>query len=246
MRKILLFLFVFTAALNLKAQDSYNYSKYGVGFNLSAVRPYADLKLAKDSYAFNATAYYNLTPYIPIGLELQIGQLKGGSIESQDLDFAKRQYDNHYKALILHGDLQLGEVIDYSGSFFMGLVKDLYIGAGVGLINNNMAFVQRTNLVVSTAYPVGTYTFPGMDKSINLMVPVRFGYEFKLYDSYGEPFMGLSIGYNHSFTWGEGLDGYTDPASGFKNNALDQYRQIVVGVKFNFGTSVPYTKQINY
>jgi hypothetical protein len=46
-------------------------------------------------------------------------------------------------------------------------------------------------------------------------------------------------------TWGEGLDGYTDPGSGFKNNSQDQYRQIVVGIKINFGSVVPYTKQIN-
>jgi hypothetical protein len=242
LRKLILLFILSVPTLTLKAQDSYNFTKYGVGFNASYAHPYADLEAAKQSYTFSVAGYYNLTPYIPIGLEIQFGQLAGGSVLT---DPAKREYNNHFKALIAHGDVQLGQLIDYSGSFLMRLAKDLYMGTGVGVISNNMAFIQRTNLVPSTGYPVGTYTFPGKNTSLNLLVPIRFGYEYKIYDSFDEPFLGISIGYTHNLTWGEGLDGYTDPSSGFKNNAQDQYSQIVVGVRFNFGSSIPFTKQIN-
>lgn len=243
MKKVLLFLFACVASFSLKAQNSYNYSRFGIGFNASQVRPYADLNIKKDNYAVNITGYYNLTPYVPIGLELQFGTLAGGSIE---LDPHKREFKNQYKAIILHGDLQLGEIIDYSDNIVFAFFKDFYIGTGVGAMMNNMAFIQRTNLKPDAQYAVGQYRFPGEDKSINLMVPIRLGYELKIYNDYDEPFLGLSVGYNHSFTWGEGMDGYTDPASGFKNNSLDQYRQIVVGLKLNFGTSVSHHKNIRY
>lgn len=238
----LLFILSFFALAALAQGSSYNYGRYGIGINASLNRPYADLKSANDGKSFNITGYYNLTPYIPIGLELQSGSLSGGSIVT---DAHRREFKNQYLALIAHGDFALGEVIDYDNSFFMHLVKDIYLGTGVGLISNKMAFIQRTNLNPSVVYPVGTYTFPGTDRSLELLVPVRFGIDLKVYNSYDEPFMNINIGYIHNITWGEGLDGYTDPASGFKNNSPDQYRQIVVGLKFNFGSTVPYTKSIN-
>jgi hypothetical protein len=238
----LLFILSFFALTTLAQGDSYNYGRYGLGLSVGLTRPYADLKTANDGKSFSIAGYYNLTPYIPIGLELQSGDLSGGSIET---DTHKRQFKNQYLALIAHGDFTLGEVIDYDNSFFMRLFKDIYFGTGVGLISNKMAFIQRTNLNPSEAYPVGTYTFPGTDRSLELLVPLRFGIDLKIYSNYSEPFMSVNIGYVHNITWGEGLDGYTDPSSGFKNNSPDQYRQIVVGVKFNFGSTVPYNKSIN-
>jgi len=241
LKKFVLLFILGVSSLVLKAQDSYNYSPYGIGFFASYNLPYADLKIANRGKTYNITGYYNLTPYIPLGAEVQFGDISGGSTT---LDQSGRQYDNHYKAFIIHGDFALGEAIDYEGNFFLRLVKDLYAGTGFGLISNNMAFIQRTNLY-ATGYPVGTYVFPGANKSLNLIVPIRFGYEFKIYNAYDEPFIGLNIGYIHNITWGEGLDGYIDPPTGFKNNSPDQYSQIVVGIKINFGPSIPYTKQIN-
>ncbi|WP_299512577.1 hypothetical protein [Mucilaginibacter sp.] len=242
MKKFSLLFLIIISALSLKAQDSYNFSKYGLGFFASYNKPYADLKEANRGKTYNITGYYNLSPYMPIGLEFQTGELSGGSIIT---DANRRQYDNKYKAFILHGDLGLGEVLDYEGDFFMKIVKDFYVGTGVGLISNNMAFIQRTNLDPNDGYPIGTYTFPGKNSSLNLLVPIRFGYEFKIYNGYDEPFIGINIGYIHNLTWGEGLDGYIDPPSHFKNNSQDQYSQIVVGIKFNFGAASSYTKQIN-
>jgi hypothetical protein len=44
--------------------------------------------------------------------------------------------------------------------------------------------------------------------------------------------------------FGEGLDGYDDPSNKFKNNATDQYSQIVIGVKFSLGNVTSYNKLI--
>jgi hypothetical protein len=223
-------------------QGSYNYSRFGVGLYASYNRPYADLKKANDGKTIALAGYYNLSPYIPLGLEVQAGGLSGGDINT---DRDKRQYDNHYKAVLLRGDFGLGEILNYDQSSFMRVIKDFYVGTGVGVISNKMAFVQRTNLTDTSQEPKGSYTFPGQSSSLNLIVPLRVGYEFKIYDNYDEPFMGINIGYIHNITWGEGLDGYADPRTGFKNNSPDQYRQIVVGVKFNFGSTVPFIKSIN-
>jgi hypothetical protein len=57
--------------------------------------------------------------------------------------------------------------------------------------------------------------------------------------------MGINVGYITNITWGEGLDGYDDSSKNFKNNAPDLYRQIVVGVKFNFGPTRSFYKSIH-
>lgn len=234
MKKLLLFFLLTTAAIAAKSQ-SYNYNSFGIGVNASAVYPYADVAIAKNTYAFDVTAYYYPSPFLPIGLEFQTGTLSGGSIT---LDPHKRQYTNSYKAAIVHADLYMGQLIDYDYSFIKHLVKDLYIGAGIGAISNNMTSIVRVQ-------PGTGYVFPGSDKSVNLMVPLRVGYEVRINNSYGEQFMAFNFGLVTNITWGEGLDGYADPSKNFKNNAPDMYRQIFAGLKFNFGPSKSYSKTIN-
>lgn len=236
LRKLLL-LFVFTIAATAAKSQNYNYPKFGVGLTVGATYPYADLAKADNGYSGSLTGYYNLSPYIPIGLEIQGGQLSGGG---RFVDPHTREYKNRYTAVLVHGDVYLGQIIEYSYSGFMRVIKDFYVGSGLGVIKNNMAYVQRVKLNSNPPY-----TFPGQDQSTDLMVPLRVGYEFKIYNGYGDQVFGVNIGYVHNITFGEGLDGYADPASNFKNNAPDQYRQIVVGIKFNFGPTGSFFKSID-
>jgi hypothetical protein len=69
------------------------------------------------------------------------------------------------------------------------------------------------------------------------MIPIRLGYEYAVTNDFGEPIFRVTLSYEHNLVFGEGLDGYNDPSSHFKNNNLDQYRQITIGVKFNFGSN---------
>ena len=183
---------------------------------------------------------YNYNPYIPIGVEFQVGTLSGGGTD-QKLDSAGRKYSNSYKALLIHADFMLGSAIDYQDNWLLQILKNFYLGTGVGLISNSNT-VQRTNVIPSRG-PL-TYVFPGSDNSINVMIPIRAGYEFKIFDAYNVPRAAIDVGYIHNFVFGEGLDGYDDPTAKFKNNAIDQYRQIVVSVKFFFGRTVSYNKLI--
>jgi hypothetical protein len=177
---------------------------------------------------------------VPIEAEVQVGQLSGGGLTVAQDPYG-RQYFNNYKALIVHGDFQLGAGIDYSKSWFLQIIKDFYIGTGAGLISNSNK-VQRTNVIPQNGSL--DYVFPGHDNSLDLMLPLRVGYEFKIYDSYNEPSVAIDVGYIHTFVFNEGLDGYDDPSTKFKNNAPDQYRQITFMVKYYFGNVTSYNKLI--
>lgn len=237
MKKYLLFIVLALCFHKGKAQGNLNYAMYGIGISASENQPYADLKREYKNKSYAITANYFFTPYVPIGLEFQFGKLSGGG-NTVDLDKDLRRYENNYKALILHMDVQLGEVINYERNVFLNIVKNFYAGAGVGGIYNKVD-ANRTQLG-----SVPLYTFPGKDNSVNFIVPLRFGYEFKFYNAYDQPNIRLDIGYQHNLTFGEGLDGYADPSTKFKNNALDQYRQITIGIKVNFGGEGSYDKDI--
>lgn len=226
MKKLLLFFFILIHAIAAKSQ-SYNYKSFGIGVNYNALFPYADLATGKNTNGFGITGYYNLSLYLPLGLEFQTGELSGGGVLT---DFHGREYKNKYTAIIARGDIFLGQVIDYSYGGPIRYLKDFYAGTGIGVISNNMEFIQRVQ-------PKTGYVFPGKDKSLNLIMPIRVGYELKINNAYDEPFIGINLGYVINITWGEGLDGYGDSSKDFKNNVPDLYRQVVLGVKVNFGPS---------
>jgi hypothetical protein len=234
----LLIAFIFSSIL-VEAQGGSTYTPLAVGFGVSSIRGYTNLAKQDNTLAFNGTFTYYATPFIPLTAELQFGHLTGGSTVS---DQYGRQYSNNYQAFIVHGEIQLGELIDFSGSRILDVLKDFYAGPGFGILNNNV-HNQRTNLY-DTGYPVGTYVFPGSDHGINTMASFRAGYEFKFYNEFDEPYLRLDIEYVHNFVYGEGLDGYNDPSSVFKNEHSDSYRQITIGLKYSFGDVKNYMKSI--
>ena len=218
----------------------YNYKEFGIGLDVSLIRGYTNVQKQEGHFASNINFIYNYSPYIPVVAELQFGTLSGGGLVPE-ADKYGRQYTNKFEAFILHADFQLGEVIDYSQNDLLNIVKNFYFGTGIGIVFNNNT-VQRTNVIPGNGSI--DYVFPGSDNSISPSIPIRFGYEFKIYNEFEEPYMAIDLGYVHNLVFGEGLDGYNDPPNKFKNNATDQYRQITIGIKFNFGNVTSFNKLI--
>jgi len=236
LKRFILFFIVSSAVLSVRAQSGYNYQEWGIGGGASYERGYTNITQQNNYPAFHVAVTYNYNPYLPVEAEIQIGTLSGGGPLPKQDPYG-RQYINHYKALIFHADFQLGSGIDYSDNWLLTIMKDFYAGAGFGFISN-------TNKVTRYSIYDPTYRFPGKDSNVDVMVPIRFGYEFKIFDSYNEPSVAIDIGYVHNLVFGEGLDGYNDPQSKFKNNAIDQYRQIAISFKYYFGRVVSYNKLI--
>ncbi|MEO6851046.1 MAG: hypothetical protein ABI203_02030 [Mucilaginibacter sp.] len=240
MKKLVLLFVLAFSVIVAKAQEGYNYKEFAIGLDVSYQRGFTNVQRQDYHIAESINFIYNYSPYIPVTAELQFGTLSGGGITA-NLDKYGRKYVNQYEAFLIHADFQLGEVIDYSESEILNIVKNAYFGSGIGFVFNNNTD-QRTNTIPENG-PL-SYQFPGNDHSINLTVPIRFGYEFKLYNDFQEPYMAIDIGYVHNLVFGEGLDGYNDPSNKFKNNAADQYAQVVIGVKFSFGNVTSFNKLI--
>jgi hypothetical protein len=223
---ILLLTFVFSSFI-VEAQQAYYFDEFGIGTDISYERGYTNITTQTSHFSANLNLVYYYGPFASSVAEFQYGTLSGGGPTPKADPFG-RQYVNHYAAFILRTDYQLGGIIGYSRSDFVNFLKNFYGGTGIGLVDNNNT-VQRYSIYQST------YRFPGADKSINVDIPLRFGYEFKFYNNYQEPYIAIDLCYVHSVVFGEGLDGYNDPPSKFRNLYSDQYRQILLGIKLNFG-----------
>ncbi len=217
------------------AQLSYNYTGYSIGAGGGAALADADIAQHLTKSAFFVNFNYNYSPYTTFTAELQAGNLAGGNPKT---DKDTRAFVNSYKAVLLYADLQLGEYINYQNRTFLSAIKDIYVGSGFGVIQNQMSFVQRESLNNPG------YIFPGQDVSTEIMLPLRVGYEFKFYNDYREPYIRLNLNYQENWVYGEGLDGYNDPPAMFKNNHVDRYALFSVGVKYSFGIPISYKKPI--
>lgn len=245
---ILFFVLGFTVA-TVKAQSGFNYYEFGAGIGASYGKAEADLKKQDYHPAFSFNFVYNFSPYFPITAELQKGTFSGGGT-TPAVDASGRYFTNSYFSFNIHGDVQAGEIMDFGDSWILDRIKGFYIGTGLGFIYNNMTSIERYNRFPNSGSPV--YPNPGSDEGfrgknggINLIIPIRFGYEFKIYDDYDQPRYGIDLGIQHYFAPGEGIDGYNDDSKKYKNNATDQYTFITIGFKYNFGNTTSYTKLVN-
>ena len=123
MKKYFLLIAIAVTAFEAKSQG-YNYNTYGIGFGISSVKGYTNVKRNYDNYAYNLNFIYNYSPFVPVMAELQFGTLTGGGL-TVDRDLYRRQYINHYKALILHFDIQAGEVESISEILFVDFAEVL-------------------------------------------------------------------------------------------------------------------------
>ncbi len=227
-----LIVFVFSSFI-AKAQLGYNFSHYSIGFSGAMNTAMGDAQTQTMTPSVNFNLTYNSSPYTNFVFEAQLGRLAGGdSLKT----LSGRQFNNDFSAFIFRGQLQMGELMDYSQSKFKNAIKNFYVSLGIGFVVNNITAVSRNS------YLVPGFTTPGEDKSKQPFIPLRIGYEFKIFNSYNEPNVCIDLGYGYNFILGDGLDGYS-PTPGHH----DAYTQFTLGVKFAIGGDVvSYKKMIPY
>lgn len=230
-RTALLTLLTCLTSIISKAQIGYDYARYDVGFSLGFNQFYGDVVTAKSTKAVNFNFNYNQSPFINYIFEAQFGKLAGGDAVNDPLG---RQFAADYQYYAFRLQLQAGELIDYSGNGLANALKNLYVGSGVGIIYSEISSINR----YSVQFP-GYYT-PGLDKTSQIFVPIRIGYEFKIFNRYQRPDVKIDVGYQYNAIFGDELDGFK---SGHLNDA---YSQFVIGVKFSIGEVTSYRKQINF
>jgi hypothetical protein len=227
----LLTVLVTLGALMAKAQIGYDYAKYDLGLGANLNKVYGDAETIKNTPSFSVSFNYNQTPYANYIVELQAGILQGGNAKNTP---SGRYFKNNYTALILRGQLQGGEIIDYSQGGAMGVLKGLYVSAGFGYMINNI----KDNNINRVSNTVPAFTTPGLNKSNELFIPARVGYEFKFFNQYDEPSFKLDLAYQINLDFTDNMDGFT---AGIDK---DKFSQISIGLKFALCSVISYRKSV--
>ncbi|HYK77598.1 MAG TPA: outer membrane beta-barrel protein [Daejeonella sp.] len=231
-------MFLILASLTLgKVQAQYNFRRYSVGIGAGVTQPYSDMAFNKRAVGIELSCDFYLTPFLTAGLEGQFGRLTGGDRFN---DPHLREFDNRYLALTINGKAAFGELLNYNRRGIQNAFKGLYVGAGAGFIKNKMHFVTRVKGDGSN------YTFPGADAGINLQVPFMAGISFNIPDAWDETRYILSVGYQMNVIFGEGMDGFNDPPSKFKNYYHDMYSFSTISLKYCFGRKAPFYRSFRY
>jgi hypothetical protein len=213
-----------------KAQLGYNYSQYDFGFGGNVNKVYGDAETSKNTPSVHINFTYNHTPYINYVAEAQVGVLEGGSEATK----SGRYFRNVYKAVFFRGQLQAGEFIDYSDSKVFNALKNIYASAGFGFIINDITSINRTSFVVPN------YTTPGETNAHELLLPIKLGYEFKVFNRYDEPSFKIDIGGQYNYDFGDNLDGFSAGLT------KDKFVQYSITLKFAIGGVTSYRKKISY
>lgn len=222
MKRILISFLTFILISNMVSAQS-NFYKLSIGAGYGVTQSFTDVKEHGISFAGYGTADYFLTPFISLGAEFQMGQIRGGDQYTDPY----REFVNSYKAANLNGKLYLGAIVDFQRSGFANAVKWLYAGAGLGLIKND---IDRIRIQPGTGH-----VFPGKNNATDLIFPMSAGINYYFPDRSGKPRFGLNLNYQFNLSIGEGIDGYDDSPIKFENGHPDVYTYISFGFKYNFG-----------
>jgi hypothetical protein len=231
-KALLLSAFVVFIIFSAKAQTGYNYSQYDIGTSVSFNTLKGDAQTTKTTEAINFNLGYNPSPFTNFVFEAQLGKLtEGDSLKTT----TGRYSNNDFYAFVFRGQLQFGEFLRYDRSAFNNALKNLYLSVGVGYIHNHITQINRFS------YQIPDFYTGGYNSSSTPFIPLRIGYEFKLYNQYDQPSVKIDLAYEYNYSFGD-LDGFTvSPAHN------DTYSQISLGVKFAiFGDLTSHSKKIPY
>ncbi|GGH04108.1 hypothetical protein [Mucilaginibacter phyllosphaerae] len=214
-----------------KAQIGYDFAQYDAGVGTTFNQLYGDAETVNTKAGFFINFTHNQTPFVNYVAELQTGTLQGGEKTS----LSGRYFKNKYTALVLRGQLQAGEIVDYENSGLMNVLKNLYISAGLGYILNSIKAPDDINRLSNTD---PQFITGGLDKSNELYIPARIGYEIKFFNQYNQPSFKIDLAYNFNMDLSDNMDGFT------AGKSKDKMVQYSIGLKFALGDIISYRKSI--
>eukprot|EP01037_Dinobryon_pediforme_P008774 gene8774-8865_t len=127
------------------------------------------------------------------------------------------------------------ESVNFNISYNQTPYTNFVFEAQLGYIYNRITQINRYSYLKP-----GLYT-PGLNSSKTPIIPIRIGYELKLFNKYDQPSVRIDLGYEFNYGLNDNIDGFV---AGTRNDA---YGQFALGVKFAIGGGVTsYRKQITY
>jgi hypothetical protein len=194
LNKLVSIIFLIIISGQLRAQNSAPQITFGAGGGIAT--PFSGTLLQKNTEAFYGDAAYYPWSFFNVNFEVQAGTLSGASSGKRNL----KSFTNNFNAEIINGELNLGVIIKPDINVFFDVIRNIYGGAGYGIINGDI-----TNVNIFKPSIIDHI------KNTIHIVPIKLGYELTIVRNiYDEPLLRLNGCLNLNYVKGKGLDGYYD------------------------------------
>ncbi|MEH6307493.1 hypothetical protein RYH73_17720 [Olivibacter sp. CPCC 100613] len=147
---------------------------------------------------------YIVIPFVSVGLQGMMGKLAAD-------DWTGRSAENNYIGANINAKARLGLVLNGGGGnfelnyirepFFKSLIRNLYIGAGIGFLRNDVEARRSTS---------EDPNFVGADKSKGAFVPLNAGIDIPFGYSLSGPTWAVNVNAQLGLYFGDELDGYAN------------------------------------
>lgn len=201
------------AGLQLKGQDYFQQLTFGA--SAGATKALAGASVHKDNVAFSGNIGYYPTPYINFSIEGQGGKLVG-SPAAATFYKNKKTFIDTYQSFVFWANVTLGSFYDNPEDGSHKYISPFYFGGGLGVANNRVTRLDESTLQ-TVAVP----------DHMNLVVPVKIGYEFTAASRDEIPVLKVDLCFSANFT-GRAIDGYYDQSA----LAIYYYTYASVGLKY--------------
>jgi hypothetical protein len=216
------------------AEFDYNAHDYCVGVGLGSSKMYGDLPYSNPQPVYIADLNKSVAPRFSLGWTVQIGDLS-----SRDPYTHMRSF-NHYTAFDQHITCEFGTFYNwfdknYDETPILKLTSGLYVGVGLGVINNDVKRIADVNV---DALPGITQTSnpPILSQSTALFIPFNFGYNLHLPHLWKLRNCMLYANFQYNDCLSDYVDGYKLPFKANKKN--DVFTVMSVGLRvFIFHTN---------
>lgn len=203
-----------------------NFYKMSLGGGVGVTKSFTEVDASDYGLTVYGTGEYYFTPFISLSGEVQQGKIKSGDA---DEDSRGREFINSYRSINLTAKLQLGALVEYEQDPVLDIFKGLYLGAGLGAIQNRVTVNDRV------FDENGEASNPGRNFTKDLYVPLNAGINFYFADGSGAYRYVFNMNYQTHITFGEGLDGYDDSNFTHRAGNTDIFSLFSVGLKYHFG-----------
>ena len=218
--------------------DKSNYKtrlSLGVGVGFSNL--FGDLNTSVIAPAGRIGLGIRVTPFLVCGIEAFGGQLSSKQAATSWTTSGFNETST-FESVDLNAKVSIGNYIQNSENPIIKLLSGIYIGSGIGFVNNNInSFYGKfsTNDAKETKYlnnnlADGVYTKKNV---ITTYVPLNLGIRIHLKEFFGTKNTQLMLNYQINYTFSDYMDGYSFFTSTAKNKSNDAYTVITFGLSFH-------------
>ncbi|QNL52063.1 hypothetical protein H8S90_11080 [Olivibacter sp. SDN3] len=197
---------------------------FSIGIGGGGTKLYGDLRNKPIDYAGHLEVDYLVSPFTSVGLQGQLGRLKGD-------DQAGRDALNRYVGANANVKVRVGQFMPQAKNYSLyslsnkniwSYLSNLYAGVGIGFIYSDVEAYRGE-------HPDGgiSETFAGEDYSYTTVVPVNVGIDIPFGYSLTGPVWAVNVNFQLGISFGDNLDGYTNSYSNYQ----DRMMYFSVGVK---------------